>query len=78
MQKDLSQVVKASLSRHRHQMELLQQRVADASPEKQLARGYSVTLKDGKVVKDASLLNPGDELTTRLHKGSFKSTVQKG
>lgn len=74
--KDLSQVVKASLSRHHHQMELLQQRVADASPEKQLARGYSVTMKEGKIVKDAALLNQGDELVTRLKKGSFKSTVK--
>nr|WP_302828977.1 exodeoxyribonuclease VII large subunit [uncultured Bacteroides sp.] len=73
--KDISQAVSSSLSRHRHRLELLQQRLTDAAPEKQLARGYSITLKDGKVVKDASLLNEGDEITTRLHQGELTSIV---
>lgn len=66
--KDLSQVTQNLLSRQRHRLELLQQRVADNSPEKLLSRGYSITLKDGKAVTDASLLQPGDQLTTRLLK----------
>jgi len=77
VRKDLSQAVKTSFSSHRHRMELLQQRVADAAPEKQLARGYSITLKGGCVVKDASSLNEGDEITTRLKSGDVKSTVRR-
>ncbi len=73
--RDIVQTVTSSLSRHRHRLELLQQRLADASPEKQLARGYSMTLKNGQVVKNASLLNEGDEITTRLYKGELISTV---
>lgn len=73
--KDMAQAVTSSLSGHRHRLELLQQRLADASPEKQLARGYSITLKNGKVVKNASLLNEGDEIITRLHKGEITSIV---
>lgn len=75
--KDISQAVSSSLSRHRHRLELLQQRLTDAAPEKQLARGYSITLKDGKVVKDAALLNEGDEITTRLHQGELTSIVNR-
>lgn len=75
--KDISQAVSSSLSRHRHRLELLQQRLADAAPEKQLARGYSITLKDGKVVKDAALLNEGDEITTHLHQGKLTSIVNR-
>lgn len=75
--KDISQAVSSSLSRHRHRLELLQQRLADAAPEKQLARGYSITLKDGRVVKDAALLNEGDEITTRLHQGELTSIVNR-
>lgn len=71
----MAQAVTSSLSGHRHRLELLQQRLADASPEKQLARGYSITLKNGKVVKNASLLNEGDEIITRLHKGEITSIV---
>lgn len=74
--KDVAQAVTASLTRHRHRLELLQQRLADVSPEKQLARGYSLTLKDGKVVKCAEELQPGDEITTRLQKGEVTSKVE--
>lgn len=72
---NLSHAVEALLSRQRHQLELLRNRIADASPEKLLSRGYSITLKDGKPVKDASQIEPGDELTTRFHKGKVKSIV---
>lgn len=74
--KDLAQATQTLLSRHRHRLELLQQRVADASPDKLLNRGYSITLKDGKAVTDAASLNPGDQLVTRLAKGSFTSEVR--
>lgn len=74
--KDLSQVTRNLLSRQRHRLELLRQRIADNSPEKLLNRGYSITLKDGKAVTDASLLQPGDRLTTRLWKGEVESTVR--
>lgn len=73
--KDIVQVVTSSVSRHRHRLELLQQRLIDASPEKQLARGYSITLKDGKVVKDTALIQEGDSVTTRLYQGEFTSIV---
>lgn len=74
--KDLSQATLAFLSRHKHRLELLQQRIADASPEKLLSRGYSITLKDGKVVTDASLLKADDLLVTRLSKGEVQSLVK--
>lgn len=63
------------LQRRHHQLELLQQRLADASPERLLARGYSITLKDGKAVKDASLLQPGDEIKTRFFRGETTSVI---
>lgn len=75
--KDLHSSVEAVLARHRHKLELLKQRLADASPDKLLARGYSITLKDGKAVKDAALLSPGDRLVTRLYRGEVKSVVDE-
>lgn len=75
VRKDIVQAVTSSLSRHHHRMELLQQRLLDASPEKQLARGYSITLKNGQVVKNASLLKEGDEIMTRLYKGELCSVL---
>ena len=75
VRKDVVQAVTSSLFRHRHRLELLQQRLADASPEKLLARGYSITLKDGKVVKNADELQENDMITTRLQNGEVVSIV---
>ena len=74
-QKDISLAVQTLLSRQRHRLELLQQRLADASPEKMLARGYSITLKDGKVVKNGDVLQLNDEIVTRLYQGEIVSIV---
>ena len=75
--KDLSQVTKALVARQSHRLELLQQRIADASPDKLLSRGYSITIKDGKAVTDASSLKPGEHLITRLSKGEVRTVVEK-
>lgn len=73
---NLKQAIATLLSGQRHKLELLQQRIADASPEKILQRGYSITLKNGKALTDASQVHPGDVLTTRLAKGEIVSKVK--
>lgn len=73
--KDLHRAVESMLTRQRYRLELLRQRVADASPEKQLARGYSITLKEGRAVKNAAELHPGDRIETLLKEGKIISTV---
>lgn len=73
--KDLMQVSAALLARQRHRLELFQQRITDASPDKLLARGYSITMKQGKPVTDASQVSTGDEIITRLHHGELTSIV---
>lgn len=47
------------------------------SPEYILKRGYSITLKNGKAVKFASSLKPGDKITTLFSKGQVESTVDE-
>ena len=42
---------------------------------KVVARGYSITLKDGKVVKNADELQENDMITTRLQNGEVVSIV---
>lgn len=44
-------------------------------PATVLRRGYSLTLKNGKAVRSAAQIAPGDELETRLHDGSVHSIV---
>ena len=76
-QRDLQMASRQFLSAKKHRLELLQQCLNDALPEKQLARGYSITLKNGKAVKDASLLKEGEKLITMLHRGRIESEVKK-
>ena len=74
-QRNLQMASRQLLSAKKHRLELLQQRLNDALPEKQLARGYSITLKDGKALKDASMLKEGDALVTMLHQGQVESII---
>lgn len=75
LEQRLATAIEARLQRERHRLQLAQSQVEAASPELLLKRGYSLTLKDGKAVTDASVLHPGDVLTTRVAKGEFKSKV---
>ena len=47
------------------------------NPENVLKRGYSLTIKDGAVVKSATQLNINDEIETRFAKGKVKSKIIK-
>lgn len=58
-------------------IQLTEQFIKMASPGYVLKRGYSLALKDGKIIKHATDLNPGDELVTRFGDGEVKSIVEK-
>ena len=69
-------VVRTALEREQHRLQLWEQRVDSLSPDKLLARGYSITLKDGHAVTDAATLSSGDRLVTRMAKGEVRSIVE--
>lgn len=71
----LQRKVQVGQQREDYRLRLLEQQVKAASPEHLLQRGYSITLKNGRAVTDASLLQPGDELITRLAQGEIRSVV---
>ena len=59
------------------QFKLIELRVKSADPETALAKGYTLTLdKNGKFVRNASQLKPGDTLTTKFKDGTVESTVR--
>lgn len=58
-------------------IQLTEQFIKMASPDYVLKRGYSLSLKDDKIIKHATDLNPGDELVTRFADGDVKSIVKK-
>ena len=58
-------------------IQLTEQFIKMASPDYVLKRGYSLALKDGKIIKHATELSSGDELVTRFADGDVKSIVKK-
>lgn len=73
----LSLAVERLLVQEHRRLELLERSLRLAGPERILSLGFSITLKGGKAVRDASTLEDGDELTTQFAKGTVKSTVKK-
>lgn len=63
------------LSEERHRIDMLAQRVKTLDPDLPLKRGYSITLHNGHVVKDASSLQLADTLIIRLAHGKVTSLI---
>lgn len=59
----------------RHRLQILEQRVSGCDYHRLLMRGFSLTVKDGHIVTDASQVCPGDVVVTRLGKGCLKSKI---
>lgn len=47
------------------------------NPENVLKRGYTLTLREGKIVKSKEELNVNEEIETRFTDGSVQSTIIK-
>lgn len=65
------------LLRERHRLDLLVQRAEALDPQRLLSRGYSITLRNGRAVRSAEELNPGDHIETRLANGIVESEVKR-
>ena len=63
------------LMAEKHRLQLIEEKARSLDPALLLKRGYSITLKDGHVLRNATALRPGDEIETRLANGTVRSTV---
>lgn len=68
--------VRQFFDRQAHRLDMLGQRAAAIDPKLLLSRGYSITIHNGKAVRDKDTLKPGDEIETIFEKGTVKSIVQ--
>jgi len=59
-----------------HRLQLIEERLKALDPTLLLARGYSITMHNGRAVRDASQLPPGTEIETRLARGTIHSIVK--
>ena len=63
------------IERARRELQNMEKIIELTSPENILKKGYSLTLINGKVVRDASQLKRGDRVTTLYERGSSESLV---
>lgn len=68
--------IRSIMEKEMHKIDLMERILKSASPEQLLKRGYSITLINGKSVRDVSMLKSGDEVETVLATGKFKSIVK--
>lgn len=64
------------LDERKHHVALLEEKLKALDPQRMLSRGYSITLYKGHSVQDASILKAGDEIETRVKKGTIKSIIK--
>ncbi len=68
--------IQTSLRKRVGECDNLAEKLVLLSPQNVLKRGYSITMKDGKAVRDASKLAPGDHLVTQLYEGTINAIVE--
>ena len=64
------------LTVQKHRLTSLELLLQGFDPQLLLSRGYSITLLKGRAVRDPALLREGDEIETRVEKGTFRSIVK--
>lgn len=73
----MAPLVQKKMDGEKHRIEQLALRAKSLDPNVLLARGYSITLVNGRIVRDPDTLQVGDVVETRVEKGSFLSTVKE-
>ena len=63
------------ISEH-HRLEILEEKVKSLDPQLLLKRGYSITLHQGRVLRNAADVKPGTEIETRLEQGTIISITK--
>lgn len=71
----LSAIIHRKIEQSENALQKAAQSVSDLNPMGVLARGYSLTEKDGRVIFDAHELSRGDEVNVKLDKGGFSASV---
>ena len=71
----LPMLTERRLTSENHRLQLIDEKLKALDPTLLLARGYSITLHNGKTIKDVSVLKPGDKLETHVAHGIIHSKV---
>lgn len=63
------------ITQEQHRLDLLEQRVEAVNPALMLRRGYSITLVNGRSLRNPADVKAGDLLETHVEKGTVRSKV---
>lgn len=69
--------IKGRFESQNHQISMFEQSIKYLNPENILKKGYTLSMKDGKIIKDINQLTEKDVIETRFTNGSVKSQIQK-
>ncbi len=79
LQRSLAAAGHAGMTTRLARLDTLERELLVTSPQRVLNRGYSVTTgPDGRAVRSASEVSPGQVVTTRVAQGAFHSRVTDG
>ena len=68
--------IERRMTTQRNLLENLTIKLQGFDPQLLLSRGYSITLHNGRAVRDPKQLKPGEEIEKKVEKGTIKSIVQ--
>lgn len=64
------------ITNQKHKLSQIELMLQSYDPQLLLKRGYSITLMNGRAVRDPKELKAGDEIETRIEKGTIRSVVK--
>ena len=76
LQQRIPMLLERRLLAENHRLQLMEEKLKALDPQLLLKHGYSITLHNGRAVKDATTLKAGDEIETRLAQGLIHSIVK--
>lgn len=74
--KQIENLIKAKHQKEKSKYVELVSKLDALSPLKTLLRGYSITQKDGKIIKSQKDLKPGDDITIKFYDGEKAAKVE--
>jgi len=73
---EVKKVVQLKLKESKNTLDILEKHINLVSPENILKKGYTLTLKEGRIVKHAASLKKGDDVTLRFSDGDRESIIK--
>jgi exodeoxyribonuclease VII large subunit len=78
IEKELPRLSRHTLRDQQTRIEQMEHIVRLLNPEATFRRGYTLTLKEGRLVSSANTLKEGDRITTQFRDGSRTSVIKNG